>query len=116
KKYNVKTIATNDSHYVEQDDWSPHDILLCVNTGEDQSMPVGDFSTKYYRFLTDSNVVIYDTLDNVRSKYSNYASVRSALNKIDEMGTKTRFGFPNDQFYFKNQAEMNKLFIDVPEA
>src|SRR5687768_2588139 len=35
KKYNVKTIATNDSHYIEQDDWSPHDILLCVNTGED---------------------------------------------------------------------------------
>ena len=70
KKYNVKTIATNDSHYIEQDDWSPHDILLCVNTGEDQSMPVGDFSTKYYRFLTDHNEVIYDTLDNVRSKYS----------------------------------------------
>jgi len=116
KKYNVKTIATNDSHYVEQDDWSPHDILLCVNTGEDQSMPVGDFSTKYYRFLTDSNEVIYDTIDNVRSKYANYASVRSALNKIDEMGPKTRFGFPNDQFYFKSQAEMNKLFIDVPEA
>jgi DNA polymerase III subunit alpha len=116
KKYNVKTIATNDSHYIEQDDWSPHDILLCVNTGEDQSMPVGDFSTKYYRFLTDHNEVIYDTLDNVRSKHSNSASVRSALNKIDEMGTKTRFGFPNDQFYFKNQAEMNKLFIDVPEA
>ena len=47
---------------------------------------------------------------------ANYASVRSALNKIDEMGSKTRFGFPNDQFYFKSQAEMNKLFIDVPEA
>ncbi|MDB5261676.1 MAG: polymerase subunit alpha, partial [Adhaeribacter sp.] len=116
KKYNVKTIATNDSHYVEQEDWNPHDILLCVNTGEDQSMPVGDFSTKYYRFLTDHNQVVYDTLDNVRSKYSNNSSVRSALNKIDEVGPKTRFGFPNDQFYFKSQAEMNKLFIDVPEA
>ena len=33
KKYNVKLIATNDSHYVEEDDWQPHDILLCVNTG-----------------------------------------------------------------------------------
>jgi len=32
KKHNVKVIATNDSHYVEEDDWAPHDILLCVNT------------------------------------------------------------------------------------
>jgi DNA polymerase-3 subunit alpha len=116
KKYNVKTIATNDSHYVDQEDWSPHDILLCVNTGEDQSMPVGDFATKYYRFLTDKNEVLYDTIDNVRDKYSGQAAVRQALNRIDEAGTKTRFGFPNDQFYFKSQAEMNQLFIDVPEA
>lgn len=32
-KYNIKTIATNDIHYVEKDDWESHDILLCVNTG-----------------------------------------------------------------------------------
>ena len=32
KKHNVKIIATNDSHYVEEEDWAPHDILLCVNT------------------------------------------------------------------------------------
>src|SRR6185437_8275880 len=62
-KYNVKAIATNDSHYIEKEDWSAHDILLCVNTGELQSTPVGD-------------------------------------------GKGYRFGFPNDQFYFKTQAEM----------
>ncbi|MEL7021051.1 MAG: DNA polymerase III subunit alpha, partial [Bacteroidota bacterium] len=32
-KYNIKVIATNDAHYVEEEDWQPHDILLCVNTG-----------------------------------------------------------------------------------
>ena len=32
KKHDVKVIATNDSHYVEEEDWRPHDILLCVNT------------------------------------------------------------------------------------
>ncbi len=32
KKYNVKVIATNDSHYVEEDDWTSHDMLLCINT------------------------------------------------------------------------------------
>ena len=33
KKYNVDVICTNDSHYVEEEDNFPHDILLCVNTG-----------------------------------------------------------------------------------
>ena len=39
KKYNVPVIATNDSHYVDQDDYNAHDILLCINTGEKQSTP-----------------------------------------------------------------------------
>ena len=32
RKYNVKVIATNDAHYIDEDDWAPHDILLCINT------------------------------------------------------------------------------------
>ena len=45
KKYNVKMIASNDSHYVNQEDFNAHDILLCINTGEKQSTPtMKDFS------------------------------------------------------------------------
>ncbi len=39
KKYNVKVIASNDSHYVDQKDFTAHDILLCINTGELQKTP-----------------------------------------------------------------------------
>lgn len=39
KKYNVPIIASNDSHYVEQEDANAHDILLCINTGEKQHTP-----------------------------------------------------------------------------
>jgi DNA polymerase III subunit alpha len=39
KKYNVKVIASNDSHYVDQSDFNAHDILLCINTGEKQATP-----------------------------------------------------------------------------
>ncbi|TLV02780.1 DNA polymerase III subunit alpha [Dyadobacter luticola] len=39
KKYNVKIICSNDSHYVDRDDWNAHDILLCINTGDKQSTP-----------------------------------------------------------------------------
>ena len=39
-KYNVKVIATNDSHYVDVSDYHAHDILLCINTGEKKSTPI----------------------------------------------------------------------------
>ncbi|MEM6726596.1 MAG: DNA polymerase III subunit alpha, partial [Bacteroidota bacterium] len=52
RKFNLKIIATNDSHYVEEEDYAPHDILLCINTGsklEDQKrfkFPSSDFYFK----------------------------------------------------------------------
>ena len=39
KKYQVKTIATNDVHYVEQQDSLAQDILLCLQTGSDYNDP-----------------------------------------------------------------------------
>ncbi|OWP63942.1 DNA polymerase III subunit alpha [Hymenobacter amundsenii] len=120
KKYNVKVICTNDSHYVEQTDFAPHDILLCVNTGEEHSIPVGDFQTQYFRLISQDNKVLYDHLDNLRPLAGQDAAVRRQLQRIDEEAQaprpKSRFGFANDQFYFKNQAEMNALFADVPES
>lgn len=82
KKYQVPVIASNDSHYVEQEDANAHDILLCINTGEKQSTPTN-------KEFTDD--------DEQRPKNS-------------------RFAFYNDQFYFKTQGEMARLFADIPEA
>ena len=82
KKYNLKMIATNDSHYVEKEDYNAHDILLCVNTGEKQSTPkMSDLDGDDDKFIKGK-----------------------------------RFAFPNDNFYFKTQAEMRTLFSDIPEA
>lgn len=56
KKYGVKTIATNDSHYLDREDANAHDILLCINTGEKKSTPSmkefndDEASTRGYRF------------------------------------------------------------------
>ena len=32
KKYGVKTVVTNDVHYIDKSDAIPHDVLLCVQT------------------------------------------------------------------------------------
>lgn len=81
KEYNVKMICSNDSHYVDRDDYNAHDILLCINTGEKQATPV------IKEFLEEGQTM-----------------------------KGGRFGFWNDQFYFKTQNEMTKLFHDIPDA
>ncbi|TGE22864.1 DNA polymerase III subunit alpha [Hymenobacter metallicola] len=120
QKYNVKVICTNDSHYVNQEDFAPHDLLLCVNTGEEYSIPVGDFQTKYFRLISGEKEVLYDHLDNLRPLAASDDSVRRQLMRIDEEAQmprpRSRFGFPNDQFFFKSQEQMNHLFRDVPES
>ena len=35
---------------------------------------------------------------------------------VDYIRGKRRFGFPNDEFYFKSTDEMKRLFADLPEA
>ena len=79
ERYNVPAIATNDSHYVDQEDSEMHDILLCINTGAKKSQPI---------------------------------------KSDDEDGSNavSRFGFPNDQFYFKSTSQMETLFKDVPQS
>lgn len=61
KKYNVPIIASNDSHYVDVEDFNAHDILLCINTGETQATPAlreftdDDVSVKNKRFAFPNN-------------------------------------------------------------
>ena len=73
KKYNIKTVAANDVFYIEKEDSSAHDILLCIKQGEFKSTPIG-------------------------------------------RGRGKRYGFKNEEYYFKSQEEMKTLFSDVPES
>jgi DNA polymerase III subunit alpha len=41
RKHNVKTIATNNTFYINKEDANAHDILLCVRDGEKQSTKIG---------------------------------------------------------------------------
>ncbi len=49
KKYNVKIIATNDSHYVNKEDADAHDLLLALQTGSDYN------EKNRFRFTDDNN-------------------------------------------------------------
>lgn len=63
QKHNVKVICTNDSHYVEEEDWAPHDILLCVNTNsllEDQNRFKFSSSDFYFKTQNEMNTLFGD--------------------------------------------------------
>src|SRR5699024_9438838 len=49
KEYNVKIIATNDSHYINREDSEAHDILLALQTNADINDPTR------FRFTDDDN-------------------------------------------------------------
>ena len=69
KKHNVPMIATNDSHYTDQEDYNAHDILLCINTGEKQATPgLDDFVNddtlvKNRRFKFPNNEFYFKSTD-----------------------------------------------------
>ena len=73
RKYNVKIIASNNVYYLDKEDSTAHDILLCVKDGELQSTPKGK-------------------------------------------GRGNRYGFPNEEFYFKSSEQIQEIFADLPEA
>ena len=67
KELDIPLVATNDVHYLNQEDADAHDVLLCIGT-------------------------------------------KNNLSDVERMR------FPNDQFYFKSEEEMRKIFADTPEA
>ena len=73
KKYNVKIIAANDVFYLNKNDSTAHDILLCIKQGEFISTPIGK-------------------------------------------GRGKRFGYKNQEYYFKSQKQMKTLFSDIPQS
>lgn len=88
KKYNVKVIASNDSHYVEQDDFNAHDILLCINTGEKQSTPAvrdfgdDDLNMKNKRFAFPNDQFFFKTGDQMAKVFHDLPEAIDNTNEI----------------------------------
>ena len=76
KKYDIKVIATNDSHYIEEEDYNPHDILLCVNTGNKKAeekrfrFPSSDFYFKTQQEMESIFLDVPQAIDNTTEIYS----------------------------------------------
>jgi DNA polymerase-3 subunit alpha len=109
KKYDIKVIATNDSHYVEEEDWQPHDILLCVNTGSKKEdigrfkFPSSDF---YFKTQNEMSHLFSDVPQAIANTMEIYDKVFMPELKRDIL-------LPNYPLPpgFKNQSEYLKHLV-----
>ncbi len=91
-KYNVRVIASNDSHYVDQQDSNAHDILLCINTGEKQSTPTAkefsddDFQPKGTRFAFYNDQFFFKKHDEMLQLFSDFPeSIDNTAHIVDKV-------------------------------
>ncbi len=107
KKYNVKMIASNDSHYVDRDDYNAHDILLCINTGEKKSTPTmkefaeDESSMRGKRFAFYNDQFYFKTTEEMQELFSDVPeaidNTNEIVDKIETLRLKQDILLPNFQ-------------------
>ncbi len=88
RKYNVKIIASNDSHYVDQSDFNAHDILLCLNTGEKLATPAlrefsdDDIQIKNKRFAFPNDQFYFKSTEEMTKAFADLPEAIDNTNEI----------------------------------
>ena len=122
KKYKVNVIATNDSHYINEDDANAHDILLCINTGEKQATPGFDdfvndeIQIKNRRFKFPNNEFYFKTQEQMTALFSDLPesidNTNAIVDKIDVLNLKKDILLPAfpipKEFQIHKEANMNQ--------
>ncbi|MEY3411963.1 MAG: hypothetical protein RIQ70_649, partial [Bacteroidota bacterium] len=131
KKYNVKVIASNDSHYVNQEDANAHDILLCINTGEKQSTPtMKDFNDddgsgfKGKRFAFYNDQFYFKKTEEMSNLFHDLPqaidNTNEIVDKVTELKLKKDILLPNfpvpDEFKIHTSSEFHKTTELVPDV
>ena len=80
KKYDLKVIATNDSHYLDEEDSDLHDILLCINTGNKKNTPVGE--GKNFRFGFPNNKFYFKSQQEMNALFADIPQALDYTNEI----------------------------------
>lgn len=57
KKYGIKCIVQQDSHYYRKEDWKAHQVLLCKNTGSKLSKPTFQFDSHEYYLKNEAEML-----------------------------------------------------------
>lgn len=105
KKYQVPIIASNDTHYVNQQDSNAHDILLCINTGEKKSTPTlkefgdDDMMSKGKRFAFYNDQFFFKTGQEMGQLFKDLPQAleqtQEIVDKVDTLNLEKQILLPN---------------------
>lgn len=121
KKYNVKVIASNDSHYIDEQDANAHDILLCINTNSKMSDPTSkeeseDGSSKGRRFAFFNNQFFFKTTEQMTKLFHDLPqaidNTNEIVDKVETLKLKRDILLPNfpipDEFKIHTEDTLNQ--------
>jgi len=106
-RHGVKVIASNDSHYVEQDDYNAHDILLCINTQAKKSEPTNkefaddEVGARGGRFAFYNDQFFFKTTEQMKELFSDLPeaidNTNEIVDKVEVLRLKQDILLPNFQ-------------------
>ncbi|PKH50323.1 DNA polymerase III subunit alpha [Tenacibaculum sp. Bg11-29] len=80
KEHNIKTVASNNTFYLSQEDANAHDILLCVKDGEKQATPKG--RGRGYRYGLPNDQYYFKSSEEMKTLF---ADLPEAIINIQEI-------------------------------
>ena len=109
RKYNVKLICTNDSHFVDEENAEAHDRLLCLSTGKDLDAPNRMLYSKQEWFKTREEM--NDVFKDIPEALNNTIEILNKVEtySIDHAPIMPFFAIPED---FGTEKEWREKFTD----
>ena len=109
RKYNVKLICTNDSHFVDEENAEAHDRLLCLSTGKDLDDPNRMLYSKQEWFKTREEM--NDVFKDIPEALNNTIEILNKVEtySIDHAPIMPFFAIPED---FGTEKEWREKFTD----
>ncbi len=80
KKHQIKTVATNNTFYLNKEDANAHDILLCVKDAEKQATPKG--KGRGYRYGLPNEEYYFKSTEEMKTLF---ADLPEAISNIQEV-------------------------------
>ena len=109
RKHNIKLIATNDVHFVEEEHGEAHDRLICLSTGKDFNDPDRMHYTKQEWLKTPAEMaVIFSDMPEVLSNTQEIAD-KVEVYSIDSDPIMPKFPIPED---FGTEEEYRQKFTE----
>ncbi|MFC2110429.1 DNA polymerase III subunit alpha, partial [Bacteroidota bacterium] len=80
EQYQIKTVATNNTFYINKEDANAHDILLCVKDGEKQATPKG--RGRGYRYGLPNDQYYFKSPEEMKELF---VDIPEAISNIQEL-------------------------------